>query len=228
MKYNTALTLKSTNKKTGPIPVSTTTALTCPGICPFNHKNDGGCYAESGPLAIHWRKVTSGERGGNFKSFLEQIKKLIPGQLWRHNQAGDLPGDGNTLDETACNNLTTANKGKRGFSYTHYDINKGDNKQVIESMNKSGFTVNLSGNDVDHAIELKKNSTAPVVTVVKTDYFKDKKRTFKKGGVSFIQCPADYNKNVTCESCKLCAVPTRKSVVCFPAHGTQKNRINNR
>jgi hypothetical protein len=53
------LTLKSRNVKTGPIPVSTSTRKTCPDSCPF--KNNG-CYAESGPLAIHWKAVTQGKR----------------------------------------------------------------------------------------------------------------------------------------------------------------------
>ena len=71
--YNTHLTPKSANKKVGPIPVSTTTADTCPATCPFNNANEGGCYAEAGPLKLHWMKVTRGERGTNFSEFLEQI-----------------------------------------------------------------------------------------------------------------------------------------------------------
>ena len=100
--YNTHLTPKSANKKVGPIPVSTTTADTCPATCPFNNANEGGCYAEAGPLKLHWMKVTRGERGTNFSEFLEQIKALPDGQLWRHNQAGELPGDNKTLDGDAC------------------------------------------------------------------------------------------------------------------------------
>ena len=44
-------TAKSSNKKTGPMPVSTTSSETCPTTCPFK---GNGCYAESGPLAFLW------------------------------------------------------------------------------------------------------------------------------------------------------------------------------
>ena len=54
------LTLKSSNRKTGKIPVSVTSAHSCPDHCPLK-KN--GCYEEGGPGAINWRKVTNGERG---------------------------------------------------------------------------------------------------------------------------------------------------------------------
>lgn len=227
LKYQTALTLKSANKKTGNIPVSTTTAKTCPNTCPFNNSNTGGCYADSGPLAIHWRKVTSKDRGVDFNQFLTQIENLPADQIWRHNQAGDLPGDGEILDKKACESLSAANTGKRGFTYTHYEPSKGNNINIVNSMNKSGFTVNLSGNNETHAIALKKKyKSAPVVTVVKSDHFENKKHSYKKEGVTFVQCPADYNEKVNCKDCKLCAVPQRKSVICFPAHGTQKNRIN--
>ena len=82
MRYH--LTEVSSNKKTGPIPVSTTSSDTCPPACPFN---DGGCYAKSGPLALHWKKVSEDQRGDDFDTFIDKIKKLPKNQLFRHNQA---------------------------------------------------------------------------------------------------------------------------------------------
>jgi hypothetical protein len=52
MTYQVALTLVSRNAKTGPIPVSTTTRETCPDVCPFRKDNEGGCYAEGGPIRM--------------------------------------------------------------------------------------------------------------------------------------------------------------------------------
>ena len=69
---NFHLTLKSSNVKTGPIPVSTSSAATCPPTCPFN--NGEGCYAGSGPLALHWKKVTEKTRGDQFAEFLNKIE----------------------------------------------------------------------------------------------------------------------------------------------------------
>tara|TARA_R100000808_G_scaffold9385_1_gene25833 strand:+ start:5726 stop:6418 length:693 start_codon:yes stop_codon:yes gene_type:complete len=224
MKYNFHLTEKSSNKKVGPIPVSTTSAVTCPNDCPFNNANEGGCYAEAGPLKLHWMKVTSGERGGSFAQFLDKIRNLKTGQLWRHNQAGDLPGNGEHLDGDGCEQLTAANKGKRGFTYTHYDPTKNGNGIIIKAMNKAGFVVNLSGNDPEHAVKLANKNIAPVVSVATSDT----SGTFKKGGKTFVQCPATMdNVKIDCATCKLCAVSTRKSIVYFPAHGTMKKRVNN-
>tara|TARA_R100000808_G_C2150553_1_gene159339 strand:- start:1969 stop:2664 length:696 start_codon:yes stop_codon:yes gene_type:complete len=225
IKYQTHLTLKSSNKKVGKIPVSTTTATTCPTSCPFN--NARGCYAETGPLALHWRKVTEKKSGASNKVFLEQIKSLPDNQLWRHNQAGDLYGSNEVLDKKACEDLAEANKGKRGFTYTHYKPEIHNNNDIINNMNAKGFTVNLSGNNERHAIELKKKYSAPVVAVVPIEHFANKKTTYKKDGVTFVQCPATRDDiTIDCATCKLCAVPSRKSVVCFPAHGTRKNKVN--
>ena len=86
------LTQVSSNTKTGPIPVSTTERRSCPPRCPHM---DAGCYADGGPLRIHWDKVP--ERGTSWEEFCERIAQLPAGALWRHNQAGDLPGDGTRI-----------------------------------------------------------------------------------------------------------------------------------
>ena len=63
----TFLTIKSRNTKTGPIPVSTTSAASCPDACPLSGKN--GCYAESGPLGMFWKKVTEKRVGASYADF---------------------------------------------------------------------------------------------------------------------------------------------------------------
>ncbi|NBR79353.1 MAG: hypothetical protein EBT71_04845 [Alphaproteobacteria bacterium] len=69
MDYQIAFTAVSRNEKTGPMPLTTTEPATCPPACPFNsHKpdvmpDDGGCYAESGPLLLFWRKVAERKAG---------------------------------------------------------------------------------------------------------------------------------------------------------------------
>lgn len=57
---------KSRNDKTGPMPVTTTSAETCPDACPLK---SGGCYAKGGKVAMHWAKVTAGTRGGDLAQF---------------------------------------------------------------------------------------------------------------------------------------------------------------
>jgi hypothetical protein len=216
----THLTLVSRNVKTGPIPVSTTSAESCPSACPFNNAN--GCYAASGPLALHWRKVTNGLSGDSYGAFLDKVSRLMKGQLWRHNQAGDLIGAGDTLDVQALALLVKANKGKRGFTYTHKPLASQVERDAIRDANKGGFTVNLSGNNLDHADSLVDLAIAPVVVVLPHDATSN---TVTPKGRKVVVCPATQREDVSCASCGLCQ-KQRDSIVGFPAHGPSKRKAS--
>lgn len=216
----THLTNPSRNKKTGPIPVSTTGADSCPSACPFNTANEGGCYANGGPLAIHWRKVTEGKSGESFKRFAEKIEQLPQGQLWRHNQAGDLQGKGNRIDAAALRLLVKANVGKRGFTYTHKPMDKA-NAAAVAHANANGFTVNLSGNNLAHADKLASLAIGPVVTVLPANATEN---TTTPQGRKVVVCPAAIRDDISCATCKLCAIATRDFIVGFPAHGASKRK----
>ena len=82
------LTPISSNSKTGPIPVSMTEKASCPNDCPLA-KN--GCYAAVGHINMHWNNVSNGKTGMDWDTFVDKIRRLPMGILWRHNQAGDLP-----------------------------------------------------------------------------------------------------------------------------------------
>lgn len=207
------LTLKSANAKTGPIPVSTTSALSCSDTCPFK---DNGCYAESGPLALHWRAVTTGDRGLTWPEFCNAIAQLPDGQLWRHNQAGDLPGLGDYINPAAMQLLIDANKGRRGFTYTHKPATP-ENLELIRAANAAGFTVNLSANNLAHADTLAETGAGPVVTVLPADA-PAKLRT--PAGRPVITCPAQTRDDVSCADCQLCARADRPTIIGFLAHGT--------
>lgn len=214
------LTLKSQNAKTGPIPVSTTTAKTCPDACPFKK---AGCYADGGPLAIHWAKVTDGRAGDDWATFCGKVAALPDGQLWRHNQAGDLPGEGDRIDLLSLVKLIEANRGKRGFTYTHKPATV-DNLAAVELANQEGFTVNLSANNPTHADELAELGVGPVVTVLPSD---TSARVLKTpAGRTISVCPATYRDDVTCASCGLCQRAERKVIVGFPAHGSSKRKAD--
>lgn len=240
MIYQTHLTLKSRNVKTGSIPVSTTTGETCPKACPFNHANAGGCYAEAGHVGMFWQKVTAKKAGAKYDQFIDQIKALPTGQFWRHNQAGDLAGNGEDIDAGALQKLCDANAGKNGFTYTHYDTLKHkNNRRLVAMANKAGFIVNLSGNNTDHADKLKALGVAPVVSVLPIEYergkgeslpeYKTRLQTLPqktKAGHSIVVCPATYLDNVSCKTCKLCGNGNRKTIVGFPAHGVSKKKAD--
>jgi len=145
------LTRVSSNAKVGPIPTVVISNDSCPDVCAY--KNNG-CYAELGPIGMHWNKVNSGERGVEFHEFLKQISSLPNQQLWRYGVAGDLPGKGDVIDAKMLKRLVDANANKRGFTYTHKPISNENNKLLIAFANLTGFTINLSSNNMIHADEL--------------------------------------------------------------------------
>ena len=213
------ITPKSKNAKVGKMAVTTSTATTCPTSCPFK---SNGCYADSGPLKLHWDKVTRKERGDDWSTFISKIKDLPTGSKWRHNQAGDLPGDMEKLDDKKCIELAKANKGKRGFTYTHYDVlDNFQNAITVNMMNHLGFTVNVSANNLEHADKLCDLDIAPVATVLPIDQTTN---TVTPKGRKVVVCPATYKDDVSCASCMLCEKWDRNVVVGFPAHGTSKKK----
>lgn len=216
------LNLHSKNEKTGAMPVSTSHNGTCPNACPFKAK---GCYAKAGPLAIHWRAVSEGGRGVDWKSFLSQVKgKIGENELWRHNQCGDLVGTNNQIDRKALSELVEANKGKRGFTYSHYPLTP-NNLKSLKKANEAGFTVNVSTNHISE-VDIAMESGLPTVTVL--PYLKDGYTTrilsTEKGNKVMI-CPASLGKEITCKTCQLCQNPTRSYAIGFIAHGVSRNSL---
>jgi hypothetical protein len=224
MNVRVHLTMQSRNPKTGPIPVSTTSEDSCPSICSFK---GSGCYAESGPLAIHWRKLSKPDAGLSWGEFCAKVEReIFPTQLWRHNQAGDLPSmdsEGELIDAASLHQLIRANHGKRGFTYTHHDPFKGINDELIAFSNVAGFTINLSGNDLDHADSLADLNCGPVVTVLPHDQLTN---TTTPKGRKVVVCPAVTRDDTTCQSCGMCAIAKRDVIVGFPAHGTGKRKAS--
>lgn len=214
----THLSYKSTNVKTGPIPVSTSSNLTCSDACPFKAR---GCYAKAGPLKFHWSAVSKNQRGLAWAEFTQAIKSLPQGTFWRHNQAGDLPGENNTIDTAALKELVEANRGKRGFTYTHKPVTS-ENLAAIKSANESGFTINLSGNNVRHADELAALKSGPVATVVPSN---SPARFKSPDGNQIVVCPAQRIENMSCDKCRLCSKADRGFIVGFLPHGTSKRAV---
>lgn len=220
------LTKKSSNKKTGKIPVSITEEQSCPEICPWKNK---GCYAKYGPLGLHWNKVNNREAKNllSWKDFCNKISDFDSGQIWRHNQAGDLPGDNAKINGKALKQLVKANTGKRGFTYTHKPVLKTqhalNNRRAIQSSNRKGFTINLSANSLEEADKLYDLNIAPVTTMLPTD---SQLKLETPKGRKVIVCPAEYVDRINCDNCKLCTIKDRKSIIGFRAHGAAKKSVN--
>ena len=146
----------SQNAKTGPIPTSIVERASCwPGCVLY----ENGCYAESGALAMHWDRVSRGLAGGSWSEFCAKVAALRPGRLWRHAQAGDLPGHGPRIDGALLQELVAANAGKNVIAFTHKPVLGDDavadeNRRLITAAIKAGFTVNLSADNPAHADSL--------------------------------------------------------------------------
>lgn len=216
--------VESGNRKTGPIPVSMTSAGTCPKTCSWYGR---GCYAEQHMVSIHWRRVSEGQ-GLEWDEFVKRVQALPDGQIWRHNEAGDLPGDGKDIDPERLRQLVRANAGKRGFTYTHYKYAEAEfmyNHFAIRHANQNGFAVNISADTLEEA-DLALSLGHPAVVVLPLDAPIRGNKT--PAGHNIVVCPAEWSEKVTCERCGLCSVIGRKSVIGFRAHGDRKSQMSER
>lgn len=216
---NYSLTKVSSNSKTGAIPVTVSNRKTCPPSCPLL-KN--GCYAEGYYTQLHWDKVTSGERGTDWNQFISDIKALPKRILWRHNVSGDLVGNNDKINTQALKELVQANKGKNGFTYTHYPMDNDNNLQAVLNANKQGFAVNVSANDIPQADTYIKQGL-PTVVIVSMD---SKKVSFTPDKNKVIVCPAQNSDKVTCSTCGLCQKSDRDYIIGFKVHGTYTKKAS--
>jgi hypothetical protein len=213
----------SQNAKTGPMFVSTSDRRTCPDSCPLKAN---GCYVV-GPVGWHWDKVTAGKRGDTFAGFLEKVRRLPGKTFWRHNQAGDLPGENEIIDGAMLADLVKANTGRNGFTYTHkpvLDRQNGpvkENREAIAAANRDGFTVNLSANGLNHADELAALGIGPVATILPDGITEN---TTTPSGRKVVICPAQKIEGMNCARCRLCARGQRSVVVGFMPHGAAKKK----
>jgi hypothetical protein len=219
MTYRGSLVYPSTNVKTGPIATITVTRDTCAEDCPFRKH---ACYADSGPLRIHWDMVTDGRRGEDWDGLCGSVRSLPKGVMIRYGQAGDLPGDGVLIDRVLLLQIAKAAKGRKMFGYSHYPMQLEWNSSCVEMALFHGFVVNVSANTLAHADELKGLVSAPVVAVLPRDY--PHGGGFTPGGHRVVVCPAQTRDDVTCQTCRLCASAKRKSIIGFIAHGASARR----
>ena len=141
------------------------------------------------------------------------------------------------IDRYSLEQIAWANKGKRGFTYTHYpwmDETCPDeqwNRMLIQYANSLGFTINVScetAAQVDKAVSL----GLPAVITVPSDA----PNTWHTPAGNLVKtCPAVLYDNVTCASCGLCQKQTLvgpkgetrpRHTVAFPAHGSAFKKLS--
>ncbi|TIU42007.1 MAG: hypothetical protein E5W26_03735 [Mesorhizobium sp.] len=236
---NYHLTEVSTNSKTGPIPVATISSETCPTSCPLL---GAGCYAEHGPLRIHWGAVTAKNKGVSFEEFTKRVKKLPRHGLWRYGQAGDLPGKGDIIDTNQLLALAKANQNRPVIAFTHKPPTKA-NLEALRLASELGFNVNMSADNMseadtfcdldlstvvvlplEYARRTSRGEWSETLTEYKTRTKSLPKTTPKNRRIGV--CPATYT-DTRCSECRICSNHQRNNVVVgFPVHGTKKLKIN--
>lgn len=232
------ITPRAYNKKLGPIMVTTSARSSCPDACPLSRNATGPlkgtCYAEQGFIGAYmWANLDRVPLGGTFKrgqikvhsfeELLAAVRDLPDGAMWRHNQAGDLASDdGITINREKLRRITEANKGRRGFTFTHYPVlDNRENQDAIHEANKQGFTVNLSANSPSEADRLAALDIGPVATLLPDDVTDN---TQTPEGRTIAICPAVKYDAITCATCGICT-KQHKAVVGFPAIGRCKENV---
>ncbi len=167
---------------------------------------------------LHWRNV---ERDGlEWEDFLARVRALPEGQLWRYAVSGDLPGNGESIDVPRLAALAIANRGRRGFAFTHKRPTS-VNAFTLLLAHEEGLAINLSADTLEQA-DAKSGYGLPVVVVVPSDAPADLRTP---AGRRLVMCPAE-TRGLTCAECQLCSVPKRKGIVAFRAHGQMKNTVS--
>jgi hypothetical protein len=215
--------------------VTTSPRVTCPLSCPLRKSGEqpraGLCYAEHGALGGHvWtlldrtsagHTMMNGTRVCGLDEPLFLIRALPARSLWRHNIAGDLASLNRvTIDRAALAAIVAANRGRRGFTFTHYDVLANlANRQAVADAN--GFTINLSGNALAHADAVADLRIAPVTVILPAG---TQRNTTTPKGRTVVICPTSTH-GVTCADCGLCARASRSTIIGFPASGGQKQLV---
>ena len=231
------ITKKSSNRKIGDIPCSITEERSCSPTCPFLNS---GCYAKTGPVSWHWKKVSNGTQSNltDWSGLCSFVENLEDGQLMRINVAGDLCHNNGDIDRSALKQLVKSNKNKKAWTYTHHKMSR-NNFEAVKHANDNGFTINVSTESLikaDRVIDLQ----LPAVTVISSNndavkpfkgsdnrtYYKVTKQLRTPKGRRVVVCPAQTTESgVTCKTCKLCT-RQRDFAVAFVAHGNQVKKVN--
>lgn len=230
---------KSSNKKVGSLPVTITEAASCPKTCP--HIN-GNCYGKTGPQSWIWAKVNKGTAGKNLSGwdeFCKKISALPAGQPWRHNTTGDLFHVDGLIRLDLLKKLIDANRGKRGWTYSHHLLNT-HNTEALKYATNNEFTINASCETLEQSDKaLNKGLNAACIVssnrpeLIPFSSLKDKRTYYRQTapiktpqGRRLVICPAQKSDSQACKTCLLCSKQSKgKWAVGFVAHGNNKKKL---
>lgn len=153
--------------------------------------------------------------------FLVKVRGLPSRTLWRHAQAGDLPGIGDRLDVEGLGELVEANLGRCGYTYTHKPLRRRVEREAVAEAVRRGFVINLSADNLREADRLVDLGIAPVVSLVPLG---SPARMLTPGGRQVRLCSHQVD-GVRCTDCRLCS-RRRGFIVGFLPHGTKRGAVD--
>jgi hypothetical protein len=143
------------------------------------------------------------------------------------NQAGDLPHTAGRISRRFIKGIVAANRGRRGFTYTHHDLSKGENLPLLRFANRNGFRVNVSTESEAAADRAIAAGLPAVIAVPSTE---TRKTWHTPAGNAVLVCPAQ--RSDTKDVCKLPALrepgAPRGDRLCRPWHCQTQGRSGHR
>lgn len=210
----------SHNKKTGAMPVTSTSMDSCPLSCALY----ADCYGKSGHTRIHWNKLE--KIGIDYNQLMNLINALKKKTAIRFNVVGDLAYANGIIDATKLLKLSNVVKNRMldMILYTHHSIDNVLNVQALKLAFDKGLYVNISCENVEKAKKALSYGLNAVL-VVPIDTLEKHK---KIDDIHLVHCPAEYKPHIQCVNCMLCGKNRvqNRIVVAFTAHGTTKKRLS--
>ena len=183
-----------------------------------------GCYAETGMVGIHVRRLNAKVRARKASPVRQAEHEArgidalrAVGQGLRIHTSGDCPTTESARIVADAAGRFMAHGGGKAWSYTHA-------WRRVPRKAWGAVSVLASVETLDDAVRAIRRgwATARVVPNFPSE------KAWDEGGVRWIPCPAQTRDDVTCDSCRLCwddaKLRTIKAGVAFEAHGSSKRK----
>lgn len=209
----------SHNKKTGAMPVTSTSSNSCPVSCGLY--ND--CYGKSSYTRIQWDKLD--KKGIDFNQLCNLISSLRKNSPIRFNVVGDLSNNNGVVDSVKLIKLANIvkNRALDMILYTHLELFYLNVKAFQLAFSK-GLNINISCETIEKAKKaLNYGLNAVIVLPIGSI-----NKVLKVDNLVIVRCPNEYNAKIQCVNCMLCSKNRveKRVVVAFTAHSTTKKRLS--
>lgn len=178
----------------------------------------------TGPLSLHWDKVSDGSRGKGWRDHLADLATLPLFSPLRLNQSGDLPHSAGKISRRYLAALLDVIKRRKlqAWTYTHHDLAKGENASLLRRAFRSGLTINVSTETMEAADAAIAAGLPATITVPSTET----RSTWRTPDRNLVMvCPAQ-RRETNCAECTLCHRRGKRVVIAFVAHGTRKKKAD--